>query len=189
MNKLNNKGLSEKQRDSFLAILKERFEKHVVRHKGLAWSKVEARLTKKADALVSLFLMEKSGGEPDVIGFDAKSGTYLFVDCSKESPKGRRSTCYDGKAQKARKKFPPKMNALDMAHSMGIDVLDEKQYRELQKLGKFDTTTSSWIKTPEDIRKLGGALFCDRRYETIFTYHNGADSYYAARGFRGVLKV
>jgi hypothetical protein len=169
--------------------LKGRFEKNRGHHKGLEWSKVESRLEANSEKLWALNEMEKSGGEPDVIGFDKKTGEYIFNDCSAESPKGRRSLCYDREALESRKEHKPKDNALDMAAAMGIEILSEEQYRELQKLGNFDLKTSSWVKTPADIRKLGGAIFCDRRYETVFTYHNGAESYYAARGFRGSLRI
>ena len=159
------------------------------RHKGLEWAKVQAKLEANAEKLWSLSEMERTGGEPDVVSFDKKAGEYVFYDCSAESPKGRRSVCYDRAALDARKENKPKDSALDMAAAMGIELLTEEQYRELQKLGEFDLKTSSWIQTPADIRKLGGALFCDRRYNTVFLYHNGADSYYAARAFRGSLKV
>ena len=181
--------LSAGQSAELLKTLKARFEKNPNRHKGLEWAKVEAKLQAHADKLWSLNEMEESGGEPDVVGLDKKSGEYLFVDCSAESPKGRRSVCYDREALDSRKEHKPANTALDMAAAMGIELLTEEQYRELQKLGKFDTTTSSWVATPPAIRKLGGALFCDRRYEQVFLYHNGAASYYAARGFRGSLKV
>ena len=172
-----------------LDTLRERFETHRNRHAKLDWAKVQARLEASPDKLRSLQKMEESGGEPDVIGYDRKSGQFLFCDCSAESPKGRRSICFDRAALYARKEHKPKDNALDMAAAMGIEILTETQYRELQELEAFDTKTSSWIATPPAIRKLGGALFCDRRYDTVFTYHNGAESYYAARGFRGMLKV
>jgi hypothetical protein len=159
------------------------------RHRGLEWAKVQAKLEAQPEKLWSLQEMESSGGEPDVIGHDKKTGQYTFCDCSAQSPKGRRSCCYDGEAQRSRKEHPPKTNAVEMAAAMGIELLTEEQYRELQKLGEFDTTTSSWVRTPPEIRKLGGALFCDRRYDTVFLYHNGAESYYAARGFRGSLRV
>lgn len=181
--------LSAGQSAQLLKILNARFEKHPNRHKGLEWATVEARLQAHADKLWSLNEMEESGGEPDVVGVDKKTGECLFVDCSAESPKGRRSVCYDRAALDSRKEHKPANTALDMAAAMGIELLTEEQYRELQKLGKFDTTTSSWVATPPAIRKLGGALFCDRRYEQVFLYHNGAASYYAARGFRGALKV
>ncbi len=159
------------------------------RHKGLEWTNVQARLYANNEKLWSLYEMEESGGEPDVVGYDKKTGEYIFYDCSAESPKGRRSACYDGEALESRKEHKPQTNAIDMAADMGIELLTEEQYRELQKLGKFDTKTSSWVQTPSDIRKLGGALFCDRRYDHVFLYHNGAESYYAARGFRGSLRV
>ena len=181
--------LSAGQAEKLIETLKARFEKHPNRHKGLEWAKVQAKLQAHADKLWSLNEMESSGGEPDVVGFDKKSGEYLFVDCCAESPKGRRSVCYDREALDSRKEHKPANNAIDMAAAMGIELLTEEQYRELQKLGKFDSTTSSWVVTPAAIRKLGGALFCDRRYEQVFLYHNGAPSYYAARGFRGALKV
>jgi hypothetical protein len=180
---------SKQQREELLRVLKDRFDKNMSRHKGLAWAKVEAKLESSAEKLWSLGEMERTGGEPDVIGYDKKADEYLFVDCSAESPKGRRSLCFDRDALEARKEFKPKNNALDVAAAMGVELLAEEQYRELQKLGEFDTKTSSWVKTPPAIRKLGGAVFCDRRYDTVFLYHNGAESYYAARGFRGVLRV
>jgi len=189
MSKSNKKELSAKQRDELLGVLKARFEKNMNRHKGLEWTKVRATLEASADKLWSLHEMERTGGEPDVVGHDKKTGEYIFYDCSVESPKGRRSVCYDREGQKARKEFEPEDNAMDMAAAMGIELLTEDQYRELQQLGAFDTKTSSWVKTPSDIRKLGGALFCDRRYDTVFVYHNGASSYYGARGFRGSLRV
>lgn len=175
--------------EDLLKTLKSRFEKNKARHKGLEWSVVEARLKAHPKKLKALEGMEASGGEPDVVGFDKKSGELLFMDCSEESPKGRRSVCYDREALESRKEFKPKDSAIDMAASLGIELLTEEEYRHLQTLGKFDLKTSSWIRTPPAIRKLKGALFCDRRYETVFTYHNGAESYYAARGFRGSLKV
>ena len=181
--------LSRNQRDQLLSVLQARFEKNMKRHPKLAWNQVQVRLEANAEALWSLSEMEKTGGEPDVAGQDQKTGAYLFYDCSPQSPAGRRSICYDREALDSRKEFKPKNSAVGMAESMGIDVLTEEQYRELQKLENFDTKTSSWVKTPSPIRKLGGALFCDRRYDTVFTYHNGAESYYAGRGFRGVLKV
>ena len=181
--------LSPPQREALLRTLKARFEKHVNRHKGLDWAKVEARLDADAGKLWSLSEMERTGGEPDVVEHDKKSGGYLFVDCSAQSPKDRRSVCYDDEALKSRKEHKPKSSAVAMAAAMGIELLTEEQYRHLQTLGEFDTTTSSWVATPAAIRKLGGAIFCDRRYDTVFLYHNGAESYYAARGFRGVLKV
>ena len=181
--------MKARERDELLATLKSRFEKNMSRHKGLDWAKVQARLEGSAEKLRSLHEMETSGGEPDVIGQDKKTGEYIFVDCSAESPKGRRSVCYDGDALASRKEHKPKNSALDMASAMGIELLTEEQYRDLQKLGAFDTKTSSWIQTPKEIRKLGGAIFADRRYNHVFVYHNGAESYYAARGFRGALKV
>ena len=182
------KELSPAQRQELLGTLKARFEKNMDRHKGLEWTKVQAKLEANTDKLWSLNEMERTGGEPDVVGHD-KTGEYIFYDCSAESPKGRRSVCYDREALEARKEHKPKDSAVDMAAAMGIELLTEEQYRELQKLGEFDTKTSSWVKTPSDIRKLGGALFCDRRYDHVFVYHNGAESYYAARGFRGSLSV
>lgn len=184
-----NKKLSTEQLNELLQTLKNRFEKNMNRHKGIEWSKVQAKLESKTEKLLSLYEMEKTGGEPDVVGYDKKTGEYIFYDCSPESPKGRRSLCYDREALEARKQNKPKDNAIDVAASIGIEILSEEQYRELQKLGSFDTKTSSWIKTPQEIRKLGGALFCDRRYNAVFVYHNGAESYYSARGFRGSLRV
>jgi hypothetical protein len=181
--------LSKKQTDEFLKALKGRFEKNMNRHKGLEWAQVQAKLEADTGKLWSLHEMERTDGEPDVVGHDQKAGEYIFYDCAAESPKGRRSLCYDREALDSRKENKPKDNAVDMAASIGIEVLTEEQYRELQKLGTFDTKTSSWVKTPSAIRKLGGALFCDRRYDTVFVYHNGAESYYAARGFRGSLRV
>jgi len=186
---MSNASLSKKQREEILKALKARFEKNMNRHKGLEWSKVQAKLEANTEKLWSLNEMERTGGEPDVVGHDKKKDEYIFYDCSAESPKGRRSVCYDREALDSRKEHKPKDNAIDMAAAMGIEVLTEEQYRELQKLGNFDTKTSSWVKTLSDIRKLGGALFCDRRYETVFVYHNGAESYYAARAFRGSLRV
>jgi len=183
------KKLTPAQREELLSTLKARFEKNMNRHKGLEWAKVEARLKANGEHLWSLNEMERTGGEPDVVGFDKKTGAYTFYDCSAESPKGRRSICYDRAALDARKEHKPANSAMDMATDMGIELLTEDQYRELQKLGEFDLKTSSWIQTPTDIRKLGGALYCDRRYNTVFLYHNGADSYYGARGFRGSLRV
>lgn len=183
------KKLSAAQQEELLGILKARFGKHMERHKGIDWAKVQARLEAAPAKLWSLQEMENTGGEPDVVGHDQKTGEYLFYDCSAESPKGRRSVCYDRKALDSRKEHKPANSALDMAAGMGIELLTEAQYRELQELGNFDTKTSSWIITPAEIRKLGGALFCDRRYDTVFVYHNGAESYYAARGFRASLKV
>jgi hypothetical protein len=181
--------LSKKQREEQLKALKTRFEKNMNRHKGLEWPGVQAKLEATVEKLWSLHEMERTGGEPDVVGHDQKTGEYIFYDCSAESPKGRRSLCYDREALESRKENKPKDNAIGMAAGMGIELLTEEQYRELQKLGDFDTKTSSWVKTPSAIRKLGGALFCDRRFDTVFVYHNGAESYYAARGFRGSLKV
>jgi Protein of unknown function (DUF4256) len=183
------KKISPQQKASLLETLKVRFEKNPGRHKGIEWAKVAARLAKAPGKLESLHEMEITGGEPDVVGMDKKTGEFLFYDCSPESPEGRRSYCYDRAALDARKANKPKDNAVDVAAAMGIEILNEQEYRELQKLGEFDLKTSSWIKTTPEIRKLGGALFCDRRYDTVFLYHNGADSYYAARGFRGVLRV
>jgi len=183
------RNLSPGQRDELLSTLKARFEKNMGRHKGLDWSKVHARLEANTEKLWSLNEMEQTGGEPDVVGHDKKTGEYIFYDCSAESPKGRRSICYDRAALDARKEHKPKDCAVDMATAMGVELLTEEQYRELQKLGEFDAKSSSWVKTTPEIRKLGGALYCDRRYDTVFLYHNGADSYYAARGFRGSLRV
>lgn len=183
------KELPQAQYKELLNTLKNRFEKNMNRHKGVEWAKVQAKLESNPTKLWSLNEMEITGGEPDVVGYDKKTGEYIFYDCSPESPAGRRSLCYDREALEKRKEHKPKNNALDMAAAMGIELLTEDQYRELQKLGKFDTKTSSWIKTPADIRKLGGALFCDRRYDTVFVYHNGAESYYAGRAFRGLLRV
>jgi Protein of unknown function (DUF4256) len=184
-----NKVLSPEQREELLSTLKARFEKNINRHEGLEWADVQAKLEANPDKLWSLNEMEGTGGEPDVVGLDQETGDYLFYDCSAESPKGRRSVCFDRAALDARKNHKPENSAMDLAAEIGIDLLTEEQYRELQKLGKFDLKTSSWVQTPANIRKLGGALFCDRRYDTVFVYHNGADSYYAARGFRGVLRV
>jgi hypothetical protein len=183
------KDLSPKHREELLGVLKARFEKNMNRHKGFEWAKVQAKLEAKAEKLWSLNEMERTGGEPDVVGHDKKTGEYIFYDCSAESPKDRRSLCYDREALESRKEHKPEDNAMDRAAAMGIELLTEEQYRELQKLGNFDTKTSSWVKTPPDIRKLGGALFCDRRYDTVFLYHNGAESYYAARAFRGSLRI
>ncbi len=181
--------LSPTQQKELLAILKTRFEKNMNRHKGLEWVKVEEKLVVDTEKLWSLNPMVHTGGEPDVIGYDKSTNEFIFIDCSMEIPKGRRSICYDSQALQSRKENKPKNSAVGMATEMGIELLTEDQYRELQKLGDFDTKTSSWIETPDNIRKLGGALFCDRRYNTVFTYHNGAESYYAARGFRGLLRV
>jgi hypothetical protein len=189
MKTMSNVSLSKKQREELLTALKARFENNMNHHKGLEWAKVQSKLEANTDKLRSLNEMERTGGEPDVVGHDKKTGEYFFYDCSAESPKGRRSLCYDREALDSRKENKPKDNAIDMAAAIGIEVLTEEQYRELQKLGNFDTKTSSWVNTPSAIRKLGGALFCDRRFDTIFVYHNGAESYYAARGFRGWLKV
>jgi len=183
------KDLSPKQAEELLRAWKLRFEKNMDRHKGQEWAKVKAKLEANTEKLWSLSEMERAGGEPDVVGHDKRTGEYIFYDCSVESPKGRRSVCYDREALESRKEHKPRDNAIDMASAIGIELLTEEQYRELQKLGKFDTKTSSWVKTPPSIRKLGGALFCDRRYDTVFLYHNGAESYYAARGFRGSLRV
>jgi len=183
------KELSAEQREALLDVLKTRFEKNQDRHEGIEWNTVQAKIEANPEKLWSLDLMEETEGEPDVVGFDEKTGEYIFYDCAAESPKGRRSICYDHKALEARKENKPKNSAVNMAHEMGIDILNEVQYSKLQQLGTFDTKTSTWIKTPDEIRKLGGAVFCDRRYNKVFLYHNGADSYYAARGFRGVLRV
>ena len=183
------KELSPEQSEELLNTLKARFEKNIGRHKGIEWAKVQERLKANPGKLWSLDEMEITGGEPDVVGRDEKTGAYLFYDCSPESPKGRRSLCYDREALDARKEFKPENSAVDMAFEMGIELLSEEEYRMLQQLGKFDQKTSSWVKTPDSIRKLGGAIFCDRRYDTVFMFHNGADCYYAARGFRGSLKV
>jgi hypothetical protein len=181
--------LSSAQRQDLLGVLQTRFEKNMSRHKGVEWAKVQAKLEASPEKLWSLNEMESTGGEPDVVGHDKKTGEFIFYDCSAESPKGRRSICYDREALNARKENKPKDSALDMATAMGVALLTEEQYRDLQKLGNFDTKTSSWVQTPTEIRKLGGALYCDRRYNQVFLYHNGADSYYAARGFRGSLTV
>ena len=183
------KKLSSAQSEELLKALKARFEKNMNRHKGLEWAKIRARLEANAEKLWSLNEMERTGGEPDVVGFDKKTGEYIFYDCSAESPKGRRSVCYDGDALRSRKEHKPQNSAMDLAADMGVEILTEEQYRELQKLGDFDTKTSSWVKTPSEIRNLGGALFCDRRYNHVFLSHNGAESYYAARAFRGSLRV
>lgn len=183
------KDIKAEQRAELLGTLKARFESNMQRHSKLEWDKVQARLEARPEKLWSLHEMEKSGGEPDVVGHDKKSGEYIFYDCSAESPKGRRSVCYDRKALDSRKEHKPKHNAVEMAAAMGIELLTEAQYRELQKLGELDLKTSSWVQTPPEIRKLGGAIFCDRRYDTVFVYHNGAESYYAARGFRGSVRV
>ena len=183
------KQMKVKEHEELLGTLKARFEKNMNRHKGLDWAKVQAKLEANPEKLRSLNEMERTGGEPDVVGLDKKTGDYSFFDCSAESPKGRRSVCYDREALESRKEHKPKDNAIDMATAMGVELLTEDQYRVLQQLGEFDTKTSSWIQTPADIRKLGGALFCDRRYNKVFVYHNGAESYYGARGFRGSLRV
>jgi len=183
------KELAPEQREDLLRALKARFEKNMNRHKGLEWAKIEAKLKANTEKLWSLNEMERTGGEPDVVGHDKKTGEYIFYDCSAESPKGRRSVCYDREGQESRKEHKPENNAIDMAAAMGIELLTEEQYRELQKLGNFDTKTSSWVKTPSDIRKLGGALFADRRYGNVFVYHNSAPTYYATRAFRGLLRV
>jgi hypothetical protein len=183
------KELSTKQRQELLETLQERFEKNMNRHKDVEWAKVSAKLEKNAEKLWSLSEMERTGGEPDVVAFDKKTGEYIFYDCAAESPKDRRSLCYDREALDARKENKPKGSAVDMAAAIGVEILTEGEYRELQKLGGVDIKTSSWVKTPPEIRNLGGAIFCDRRYNTVFTYHNGAESYYAARGFRGSLRV
>jgi hypothetical protein len=183
------KKLSAEQGEELLKTLKNRFEKNMKRHKGIEWTKVQAKLEANPGKLWSLDEMEVTEGEPDVVGYDKKTGEYIFYDCSAESPKGRRSLCYDREALNARKEHKPKDSVMDMATAMGIELLTEEEYRELQKLGEFDLKTSSWVKTPAEIRKRGGALFCDRRYDQVFLYHNGADSYYAARAFRGSLRV
>lgn len=183
------KKLSTDEQETLLETLKVRFEKHMQRHEEIAWSDVQERLKANMDKLSSLYQMEETGGEPDVVVFDETTGEYVFYDCAPESPKGRRSVCYDQKALEARKKHKPENSAMKLASQMGIELLTEEEYRTLQELGNFDLKSSSWVKTPENIRDLGGAIFCDRRYDTVFMYHNGADSYYAARGFRGKLKV
>jgi hypothetical protein len=187
--KSNKKELTREQREQLLRALKARFEKNIDRHQGLEWAKVQARLDANAEKLWSLSEMEQTGGEPDVVDHNKKTGEYIFYDCSAESPKGRRSLCYDREALQSRKEDKPKDNAVDTAAAMGIELLTEEQYRKLQNLGEFDTKTSSWLRTPSKIRELGGAIFCDRRFDTVFVYHNGAESYYAARGFRGSLPV
>lgn len=183
------KSISPAQRKELLGTLKDRFEENMNRHKDLSWTAVQAAVESHPDKLWSLYEMERTGGEPDVVGYDKKKSEFIFYDCAAESPAGRRSLCYDHEALDSRKEHKPKSNAEDMAISMGIEMLTEEQYRELQKLGEFDTKTSSWIQTPDEIRELGGALFCDRRYDHVFVYHNGAESYYAARGFRGLLRI
>jgi len=185
----NRKELSAEQREELIKTLKVRFEKNKSRHTGLEWANVQSKLEANADKLWSLGEMERTGGEPDVIAHDNTTDEYIFYDCSAETPKGRRSFCYDREALESRKEFKPENNAIDLATAMGIELLTEEQYRELQTLGKFDMKTSSWVKTPAEIRKLGGAIFCDCRYDHVFTYHNGAESYYAVRGFRGLLRV
>ncbi len=185
----NKKQLSPGQQEDLFITLQNRFEKNMKRHKGIEWEKVQAKLEDNPAKLWSLNEMEISGGEPDVVGYDKKTGEYIFYDCAAETPKGRRSICYDGEALESRKEHKPKNSAMGMANEMGIEMLTEAQYRELQELGAFDTKTSSWVQTPAEIRELGGALFCDRRYDHVFTYHNGAESYYAARAFRGALRV
>jgi Protein of unknown function (DUF4256) len=187
--KSNKKQLSPKQREELLKVLKARFEKNLNRHKGLDWAKVQARLEANAEKLWSLNEMERTGGEPDVVGHEKKTGEFIFFDCSEQTPEGRVSLCYDREALDSRKEHKPKSSVMDMAAAMGIELLTEEQYLELQKLGEFDTKRSSWIATPADIRKLGGALYCDRRYDRVFIGHNGAESYYSGRGFRGSLKV
>ena len=189
MKTMSNLTLSAKQREELLKALQGRFEKNMNRHKGLEWAQAQAKLEASVEKLWSLNEMERTGGEPDVVAHDKKTGKYTFYDCSGESPKGRRSICYDREALESRKEHKPKDSAMDMAAALGIELLTEEEYRELQKLGNFDTKTSSWVKTPADIRKRGGALFCDRRYDTVFVYHNGAESYYAGRAFRGSLRV
>ena len=189
MKTMANVTFSKKQREELFSTLKNRFEKNMNRHEGLEWTKVQAKLEANTENLWSLIEMERTGGEPDVVGHDKKSGEYIFFDCSPESPKDRRSLCYDREALDSRKEAKPKNSAMDLAVAMGIELLTEEQYRELQKLGEFDTKTSSWVKTPSAIRKLGGALFCERRFDTVFLYHNGAESYDAARGVRGSLRV
>jgi hypothetical protein len=185
----NNKILSSEQRETLLHTLKARFDKHSNRHSGLEWAAVQTKLDKHPEKCWSLHEMERTGGEPDVVAYDAETDEYIFFDCSAESPKGRRSICYDREALESRKEYKPDNNAMDMASAMGVELLTEAQYRALQQFGPFDTKTSSWIKTPSDVRKLGGALFADYRYGKVFVYHNGASSYYAARGFRGALRV
>lgn len=186
---MSKKNLSPENREEFLKEIKQRFEKNMNRHKGIEWAKVQAKLEANPEKLWSLSEMERTGGEPDVAGFDKKTGEYVFYDCSAESPKGRRSLCYDRRAWESRKEHKPEGNAVDAAAAMGIELLTEEETRELQKLGEFDTKTSSWVKTPDDFRERGGALFCDRRFGRVFVYCNGAESYYAARGFRGSLRV
>ena len=189
INTMSKKKLSPEHRIELIKELKDRFEKNMSRHKGVDWPKVQAKLEANAEKLWSLSEMERTGGEPDVVGFDKKTGEFIFFDCSPESPKGRRSLCYDRAAWESRKEHKPESDAVSMAAAMGIEILAETQYRELQNLGEFDLKTSSWVRTPSNVRSLGGAIFCDRRFDTVFTYHNGAESYYAARGFRGSLRV
>lgn len=189
INTANKKELTIEQSEEIIKILKDRFEKNMNRHKDLDWDKIQVKLKANPEKLWSLNEMEKTGGEPDVIAYDENTGKYIFIDCSPESPIGRRNVCYDNEALASRKKNKPENSTINMADEMGIEILTEEQYRELQKLGSFDLKTSSWVKTPDKIRKLGGALFCDRRYDTVFVYHNGAESYYGARGFRGSLRV
>jgi hypothetical protein len=183
------KTMKAKERDELIDTLRNRFESNMQRHEGLDWNRVQTALEAGGKKLRALAEMERTGGEPDVVGYDKKAGEFVFFDCSAESPKGRRSVCYDRKALESRKEHKPADSAVEMAAAMGVELLTEEQYRELQRLGEFDTKTSSWVQTPAAIRKLGGAIFCDRRYDTVFVYHNGAESYYAARGFRGSLKV
>lgn len=190
INRLNHmRKLSLDRREDLIKTLKARFDKNMNRHEGINWLDVQAKLEANVEKLWSINEMEITGGEPDVVGYDKNESKYVFYDCSAESPEGRRNVCYDRAALESRKRFKPQNNAIDMATAMGIEILTVDQYRELQKVGKFDTKTSSWVRTPDDIRKLGGALFCDRRYDTVFVYHNGAESYYSVRGFRGSLKV
>ncbi len=189
INSMNNKNLSQEQQQEILKTVKNRFEKNMHRHKNFVWNDLQTKLEAHPEKLWTLYEMEKTGGEPDVVDFDHKTHEYIFYDCSQESPRGRTNVCYDRKAQEARKEHKPRNNAISMAADMGIEILTEEQYQQLQQLGKFDTKSSSWIATPTNIRDLGGALFADRRYNHVFIYHNGADSYYAARGFRGSLRV
>lgn len=189
MNNISTKVLSPEEHDGLIRTLKTRFEKNMKRHEGLEWADVQNRLEANSDKLWSLHEMERTGGEPDVVGYDAETGEFVIYDCSAESPKGRRSICYDLEALESRKEHKPKSNAVDMAADIGIQMLSEAEYRKLQELGSFDLKSSSWVQTPDNIRKLGGAIFCDRRYDTVFVYHNGAESYYGARGFRGALRV
>lgn len=186
---MSNKQLSPEQQEELLKLLKARFEKNMARHQDIEWANVQAKLVVQTEKLWSLHEMERTAGEPDVVDYDSQTDEYIFYDCSKESPKGRRSICYDREALESRKEHKPQNSAIDMAATMGIELLTEEQYRELQKIGQFDLKSSSWVVTPDNIRKLGGAIFCDRRYDTVFVYHNGAESYYAARGFRGSLRV